>query len=1373
MLRQIKYKRVFAALMAFILTVSGMLSYFTVFAEENQNQEVPEDHESVSEKTDETQKILTDQYGSFLVTVSYNDASGIPDDSRLAIMPLHVESELYQDVKDAVVQYKAEQTESFSEPLMGLAALDITIYGPDGEEVEPSGDIQVSISIQTETETIDQDMVGRSLEVQHLDVSEEELQVDPVVTRDEDAGTVIVDDEQIEVNFEVASLSVFTITWEDDTRVNVHFVDREGNPILNIPPHVVEEEIGSLIHLDDYQGNVSTYDYLEARRGDINGEVITDILIEEKEEKIADYPYKVQTLKLTNAENIQEVSTKEEDIYFIYDATEFPYAKDIKTAADENAVPTTTKTLTDNLDGTYTLTLSVSGTTKVTSTSTKANVVVCFDSSNSMEDQVVVNTYEENENGTYGHYENTYSKLYLRTMTGLTTSGYSGTVYYKDGDDYIIYTGTRYRSTLGRYYTNTTGPYGRVNNQYVQLYQANYGEISTYDPSKTHYIKDSQGNYDEYNGPRYIVTSSETTTRLVAAQRAVKNLANHLLAQNKPEVPDLVEMAFINYGSIVRSTSQKTTSAETFSGYVDAVRITNDSYGGTNWEAGLVAANNYRWNDDDPVYVVFVTDGNPTFRLSRNGVYSDGSRTIGGTTVYGSGNSDTYGANLSAAQTQARAIMNNGKGLYTIGVFGDADKARSLGGTYFEANDPEAMEASFDNIVNSITNRIGYANVQIDDGITSLSADMMLDGAAEGFYYNVTDSKGRNITSTIPDLPEATFQNGVVSWNLGEAPIISGATYSVSFVVWPSQEAYQMVSDLNNGLIQYDDLTEEQKGQFVPNGMGGYSLKTNTFCTVSYQTVTQTIDELTGEVVSEYSEPKTAEVEYDIDPLPLDKTDIAFKKNWIDSLDESQLNDLLLESYLEGTELYHVTLHVYEDYVSPTDKGKECQTSTNQNGFTFSPDVVFAENDDGSVYVESVTWPVQSLSITPGIMISQDRAEEYGIESAVDEFGNPRYKEAVYGTDKYYIIEPGHDYVIKEDNTDYHFEFHVPVYHPMFVNGHMKNVIFVPGTNNTVIETITPDGDLTAFDANNELKGGINVKKNTKDKNGEVFEDKNNVFTIRGSILDKDGNPYTRSSSTVTAADNQEGIVYRIYHSDGSRTAKIGLLDSSDFVIQIKGDEVIRFINIPSESTYSFTEINIPDIYYLESVTDNAGGHVSTNKAHDVEIINHAKPFIIEFEKIAEEDNSIKLEGINFELYDENNDRVMENGSPRVIPSTDANGMATIGTLEPGIYYLRELNAPEGHENIVVKLNVTDAGVEYSYLGVTHFAEGKYHEQDIVCTLVLEDPEHTEHIFIAPYFDLPMTGSQSMVIWSISCVLSLLFAGLFLYSVYMKYKGKQ
>ena len=92
-----------------------------------------------------------------------------------------------------------------------------------------------------------------------------------------------------------------------------------------------------------------------------------------------------------------------------------------------------------------------------------------------------------------------------------------------------------------------------------------------------------------------------------------------------------------------------------------------------------------------------------------------------------------------------------------------------------------------------------------------LGLEINRDGySADDFTYKVTDADGKDVTSEITTLPAASYDSSSSSVNcdlsaLGK--LQKGYTYSVTFQVWPSQDAYNLVADLNAGTKTYDGLT--------------------------------------------------------------------------------------------------------------------------------------------------------------------------------------------------------------------------------------------------------------------------------------------------------------------------------------------------------------------------------------------------------------------------------------------------------------------------------------------------------------------------------------------------------------------------------------
>ncbi len=584
--------------------------------------------------------------------------------------------------------------------------------------------------------------------------------------------------------------------------------------------------------------------------------------------------------------------------------------------------------MTDNGDGTYTLSLSVTGTASSVTTSNKADVIVVIDTSNSM------NNHIEHETGRFGYRNGNYINLYSRSgnsYSQLTDDTYSGTVYYRAGASYFTYTGTRY-----------------------------------------------------------------SVTRLAVAKDSVNSLAQQLLANNTAENPDRVQLSLVTFGTNASTRITGTTNLSNFQSTVNGL-TTN---GGTNWEDALKKANAVATRPGAEAYVIFVSDGNPTYWLNPNG-------SLGGNGGEGASNVATA---YSQAVPDAQAIVGAGKHFYGIGVFGSVSRMQSLvtdagapANNYYSATDQAALNAAFTTIINEITNAFGYTDVSINDGLTGMTAAALVAGQPDGFTY--TRSGGSYGGGTAWDgAPPATYNGSAVSWDLGSMTLENGVTYTVSFKVWPKQEAYDLVADLNNGFIQYDSLSAEQQAQIVALTGGGYGLKTNTEANISYtqiETITTSVlpDGATQNPDGSYSHDGftytqnadgtwtgTKETEgtgtFDSpDPMPLTNSKMMVTKTWNDSIDPDQRPD-------------EVTLRILRDDDS------------------YAEVVLNAANN----------W-TQQIDVAPGLIVDGE------------------------------TLETGHDYTIEEVDPDYHFELDADPFHPMIVDG-------VLNKNETGGATVTATNDL-------------------------------------------------------------------------------------------------------------------------------------------------------------------------------------------------------------------------------------------------------------------------------------------------------------------------
>lgn len=112
--------------------------------------------------------------------------------------------------------------------------------------------------------------------------------------------------------------------------------------------------------------------------------------------------------------------------------------------ADDAAGPKHSKVVTPNGDGTYTIGLDVTGEADTTSTSTTANILVIFDTSNSMTWRAA---HPTGQYGTNGNGSTTFQLYKVNGDAVTDAEEYTGTVYQRSGwpgnYSYTEYTGTR------------------------------------------------------------------------------------------------------------------------------------------------------------------------------------------------------------------------------------------------------------------------------------------------------------------------------------------------------------------------------------------------------------------------------------------------------------------------------------------------------------------------------------------------------------------------------------------------------------------------------------------------------------------------------------------------------------------------------------------------------------------------------------------------------------------------------------------------------------------------------------------------------------------------------------------------------------------
>ena len=664
-------------------------------------------------------------------------------------------------------------------------------------------------------------------------------------------------------------------------------------------------------------------------------------------------------------------------------------------------------------------------------------------------------------------------------------------------------------------------------------------------------------------------TDKPGVSRLDACKDAIRGLATELMALNENN-PDSVEMAYIGFAQRVLNEREINATYTNVDSFMEAVNRSTTA-AGTNWDAALEAVNNIQWGDADPLYVIFVTDGEPNGysnkiiagQGSSNGILWDSGNYNVGT----QSNDENNGA-VQSAKGQINELKTSGATVYGIGAFIDSttdtyfvDKINIDIDKTFRANDTTALEEKMGQIVSKVSNSIGYQDIEMIDGLTGMTSTALVDGTAGNFTYKIVkyteaedpdpitqedlpngssdsvkdEETGTIITYTkqgdgtyiktiktpVPDSEATVIKNNdgtltihfpneadtesiaqaeydksakKVTWNLGDNyQLRDGYTYSVEFTIWPNQASYDILAALRNGLLEWGDdfdyideegnpqtLTAQEYMTQIQKSGNTYSLRSNveTGNTVTYYKVVNTMMQAlpAGASVGESTDPTTGVITIytrngngtytetiktpgstsfvNPDPMPLTGTTVSMTKKWEDSLNPNQLVELIESQGFDenNNPKYFVELNILEG-------------ETPYKSYRFYP--VKKE--------EKYVWPVHTVNISPALLVSELPEGK----SASD------YKTVTLNNTTYYVLNDGHTYNITESNSDYHFEFQADPYHPALVDSVLTNVAFVTDEQGAIISgteaTIREDVPVETIEARNSLTSELDITKKVQD----------------------------------------------------------------------------------------------------------------------------------------------------------------------------------------------------------------------------------------------------------------------------------------------------
>ena len=330
------------------------------------------------------------------------------------------------------------------------------------------------------------------------------------------------------------------------------------------------------------------------------------------------------------------------------------------------------------------------------------------------------------------------------------------------------------------------------------------------------------------------IKSGSSKSRIQAARDAI----NTLQAAAGPDGKDLnARYALVCFsGNRVFLADNAYNDAVIQQGWTDSVDTENiktangNTTGrGTNYEAGLLLADNLIANDDSSAkkLVIFLSDGVPTYRYDSNG-YTEGN-----------GRNDNEGENLENAVTQAQNLKSHHADYFFAVGCGELGSGQSIlqsltavfgdtnGDNVLIATDESDLNRAFTNIINSTTT-IACKNVSIVDALSSNieiyntsskqiydpESDQDLSELKDLVKISVVDQDGKVVTS--PDFnPRVTsYDNRVLTVSLGENYTANPAyTYKVTYPVVASESA--KAGFAANGEQAYDGTADSGTGTYA------------------------------------------------------------------------------------------------------------------------------------------------------------------------------------------------------------------------------------------------------------------------------------------------------------------------------------------------------------------------------------------------------------------------------------------------------------------------------------------------------------------------------------------------------------------------------
>ena len=438
----------------------------------------------------------------------------------------------------------------------------------------------------------------------------------------------------------------------------------------------------------------------------------------------------------------------------------------------------------------------------------------------------------------------------------------------------------------------------------------------------------------------------------------------------------------------------------------------------------------------------------------------------------------------------------------------------------------------------------------------------------EGSYYSTNDDNetvfvykwtGKNqLYNAAP--PTAELVDGSVNWSLSKDKVgvlLNGVKYSVTFNVWPSQDTYDLISDLDNGILKYDDLDDNIK-KYLTSNDGNYSLATNTIAILKYDDSRDN----DGERITNFVNPE---------PVATGVSEISLKKYWENNLDERNSSSIDIYLTKDGIKYGNVDL---DGKILP---------------FTLK---------------ESEDWS-KSLYISTGLISFNEETKtatirEVGHDYSFQESANDSYYwDLVVNTLRPMIINNELTMLIKVDSEEVNVdEFDEKNY--LEKNGNKYFKICDKNGNQCAAYKVDTSNNSNFIKATNYRRSNLNI---TKVVDGDYKE--GSTFKFELTVTDKLGNDlwfsiFDSNDNIVESAD-VSGTGLQKEYRNGNFTGYYYIPSGNKITVIMEPLWNLRFINLPNGSSYVFNEIVTAGFKFISAVSEedetleNDGTSVSGN----------------------------------------------------------------------------------------------------------------------------------------------------------------------------------